>query len=134
MVALAGCGQLAAGAPDADRFVELGTITARIALDPVELGTPQVEGLSRALQNARAQHLEQAQDALRAKPQQGERGFAFVLIGCAETGAELQITESTIDAELTGNEDTVCAAPVYFLATFIVDADEVPEGAELGGG
>lgn len=139
LVVLTGCGEAVSGEPGApppeqtDRFVELGTITARIALDPAELGTGQADSLATALERAQAQHLDQAKAALAEDPGPGRRGFAFVLIGCAETGAELQISPAEIDAELTGGEDINCDAPVFFLATFIVDEDDVPEGARLGG-
>lgn len=139
VVVLVGCGQPVHGLPGgtspakADRFVELGTITARIALDPAELGTSDAQSLATALERAQAQHLDQAQDALAEAPEPGERGFAFVLIGCAETDAVLHVSQQHIDAELTGGENINCAAPVYFLATFTVDADQVPAGARLGG-
>jgi hypothetical protein len=61
----------------------------------------------------------------------GERGFAFVLTGCAETSAVLLIGHDTITADLTGGDGAVCDAPAYFLATFVADADHVPPRAEL---
>ncbi len=61
----------------------------------------------------------------------GERGFAFVLAGCAETSAVLLLAHDTITADLTGGDGKVCVAPAYFLATFVTRADLVPAGAVL---
>jgi hypothetical protein len=60
----------------------------------------------------------------------GERGFAFVLSGCAETSAVLLVDHDTITADLTGGDGKVCAKPAYFLTTFLTNADQVPPQAK----
>ena len=64
-------------------------------------------------------------DALDQLPGPGERAFASVLPGCAETGALLVRSDDGVRAQLTGGEDTSCAAAVYFLATFRISAELV---------
>jgi hypothetical protein len=69
--------------------------------------------------------------ALEEPAAEGTRGAAFFLTGCAETGAELTFEGTTIGADLTGGEGTVCDAAVYFLATFEIPDEAIPEGATL---
>lgn len=122
----------ATGPAELEQFVGLGTITARIALQPAELGEPSARTLASALRRAGAQNLDEATSALTAAPPSGSRSFAFVLVGCAEDGAML-LVGNRIDATLTGGENTNCDAAVSFLATFSVPSDAVLKHAELGG-
>jgi hypothetical protein len=85
-----------------------------------------------ALEAAGVSNLPEARAALEARPPAGHRGFAFVEDGCADTGAVLLI-DDPITVMLTGGEGTACDAPEYYLATFEVPAEYVPEGVELGG-
>ncbi|GHF18526.1 hypothetical protein GCM10017786_60350 [Amycolatopsis deserti] len=69
--------------------------------------------------------------ALLARPVgEGRRGFAFVLPGCAETGAVLDIRDDRITADLVGGENVNCATANYFLATFAVDTGRVSPSAK----
>lgn len=102
----------------------------------VELGTGEFAGLAPAELGATDELARRLGDdaAVLAEPvPAGERGFAFVLTGCAETGAVLLVGHEKITADLTGGEDTDCDAPGYFLATFAIPASAVPPGAVLDG-
>jgi hypothetical protein len=61
-----------------------------------------------------------------------QRAFGFVLTGCAATGAELIVTPSKVSAGTVGGENVRCIAPVYYVAVFAVDADQLPENVTLG--
>lgn len=101
-------------------FVELGT-GAYNGIAPAELGS--AEEMTRRLGD---------EGAVLSEPvPAGRRGFAFVLTGCAETGAVLLVSLEKITADLTGGENTNCDAPAYFLATFAISAADVPAGAVL---
>ncbi len=84
------------------------------------------------LEAAGANNLPEVAAALDADVPSNFLGLAFVMAGCAETSAVLVI-DHPLRAELTGGEDTNCDAPQYFLATFQVPAEYVPEGAVPGG-
>lgn len=116
-------------------FVELGSVRAGHAIPPAELDDTQARAaLVEALDNAGADRPEQWREALRPHAGPGMLAFAFVLQGCAETGAVLRVDGETITAELTDNTDTVtvCEAPQYFLAVFHVDEAAIPEEPHLG--
>ncbi|MGH8883260.1 MAG: hypothetical protein ACRD0P_38955, partial [Stackebrandtia sp.] len=73
-------------------------------------------------------------DALAALSKQvpaGHRGFAFVRGGCAETGALLLVSYGALTAELTGGEQTACDQQNFFLVTFTIADENVPEDAKL---
>jgi hypothetical protein len=69
--------------------------------------------------------------ALRKPVPDGHFGFAFVRSGCRATGALLLVSHQLLDADVTGGETTRCVAPEYFLATFTIASENVPETAEL---
>ncbi|HEX6355610.1 hypothetical protein [Actinophytocola sp.] len=111
-------------------FVELGS--ARLDPPaPVELGTPAATAMRDMLANAGAPS--EAATALARQPEPAHRSFGFVLTGCAETSAVLLLDQDRITAALVGAENTNCDAPAYFLTTFTVDAERVPESAVLAG-
>lgn len=62
----------------------------------------------------------------------GTRAFGFVLTGCRDTGAVLLVHHQWLDAEPTGGEGIACYLPEYYLVTFEVPADRVPERPVLG--
>jgi hypothetical protein len=55
-----------------------------------------------------------------------ERAFGFVLTGCAATTAELIVTPSKVSAGTVGGELVRCIRPVFYVAVFAVDADQLP--------
>jgi len=115
-----------AGVPTA--FVPLG---ASLGLE--ESG--QVLGLDPLygqLEAAGATSLPEAKAALEADVPDGFLGLAFVAAGCLNTGAVL-VLDDPVTVELTGNAGASCESPEYFLATFEVPAEYVPEGAVPGG-
>ncbi|MGI5125423.1 hypothetical protein ACQEVB_01285 [Pseudonocardia sp. CA-107938] len=61
----------------------------------------------------------------------GARAFAFVLSGCRDTSAELLVRPGGMAAEPVGGDGVACFLPEYYLATFEVPADRVPEPALL---
>lgn len=118
-------------------FVELGTSSAVAQLEsPVWTDTDEVEALQDVLEDAAtAGELDEEilDDALAAlePPPDGHRGAAFVLPGCADTGAARTIEGSVVSAELTGGENINCDTAVYFLAVFDIPTDDLPEDARL---
>jgi hypothetical protein len=77
-----------------------------------------------ALPQAAARDL-RAQLSARVPVSSGARLFAFLLTGCAETGARLTIGTAGAGAErltarLTGGADTNCYVPNYFVVIFAV--------------
>ena len=108
-------------------FVQLGPIS-RASIDPVELRGNAGQTLYAALQHARASNLGKARVVLQRTPTAGQRAYAYVLTGCAETGAQLIVDSRVLRAELIGDK-TVCVAAAYFLATFEIPAKLVPAGA-----
>lgn len=103
---------------------EVGEVTTRAA----ELPSPETESLAEDLV------VVEAQAALEYEPPEGMTGFAFVLSGCQEDGAELVLTEDEISAVLTTSdpeEIVSCAEAVEFLAIFQIPDEALPEGAEL---
>jgi len=119
-VAAAGPGRLA-------DFVPLGT--DRIRAGAAELG--DTEALRSELAAAGVAMSGAVATALDRTVAAGERGFAFVLSGCAEKSAVLLLAHDTISADLTGGAGTMCDAPAYFLVTFVAQADLVPAAAVL---
>jgi hypothetical protein len=61
-----------------------------------------------------------------------QRAFGFVLTGCAAMGAELIVTPSKVSAATVGGENVRCIAPMYYVAVFAVDADQLPDHVTLG--
>jgi hypothetical protein len=122
LVALAGCG------PDElpgelVAFVSLGT--ANVGSHQVELDGESGPTLLAELTRRGATNVEQARDALDQAPGSADRMLAFVLPGCSEDSAVLVSKDGGVGAELTGDEETQCAAAAYFLATFRVSAELV---------
>jgi hypothetical protein len=74
----------------------------------------------------------EAAAVLRRPVPAGTRTFAFVLVGCQDTGAVLHVGPDRVTAEATGPEEVDCAAPQYFFAAFDVPADRVPAAAVPG--
>lgn len=110
-------------------FVSLGT--GYVGTHQVELGGERGPALLAELTRRGATNLDQARDALDQVPGSNkERMFAYVLPGCAETSAVLVREDGGVGAELTGGEDTNCAAAVYFLAMFRIPA-ELVDGAPV---
>jgi hypothetical protein len=62
----------------------------------------------------------------------GARLFAFMLAGCDNDGAALQIESSRVYATLTGGLGVQCDTPVYYLAIFAVPAGLIADGAQIG--
>lgn len=64
-----------------------------------------------------------------------DRRFAFLLMGCADEAAELQITQTTISAALTAADPatgvTLCDTPEKYLAIIDVSSERVPAEATL---
>lgn len=119
-------------------FVEVGSGPGVPELEPLWLDdedarTSAVQALTDAADNSQMnpELVDEAVDALQAPAQEGTRSVAFLLTGCAETGAQLNIDGSTITADLTGGEDVLCDAAVYFLAIFDIPTDDIPENAHL---
>jgi hypothetical protein len=124
LLALAGCESEPEALPgELVAFVPLGT--AALGTHEVELAGRSGQTLLAELTRRGATNVDQARDALELAPGSGERAFAFVLPGCAETGAVLVSEDGGVGAELTGGEDTNCAGAVHFLATFRISAEDV---------
>jgi len=126
------------GVAEPRSFVEVGSGMAVPDLEPLWLDddaarTSAVQALTdQADRNElEPEQVDDAVDALEAPAPEGTRGAAFLLPGCAETGAQLSVAESAIDAELTGGEDINCDAPVYFLVIFDIPNDAIPDNAHL---
>lgn len=111
-----------AGPGKLEKLVELGTEDYG-DLPPAELGDTEAMA-------ARFADKPEALAALAAEVPAGHRGFAFVRGGCAETGAVLLVTHGELTAELTGGEQTACDQQNFFLVTFTIAEENVPEGAE----
>lgn len=108
-------------------FVSLGT--ANVGSHHVELDGESGPTLLAELTRRGATNVEQARDALDQKSGPEERAFAYVLPGCADTGAVLVEKDGGVGAELTGGEETNCSAAVYFLATFRISTELVGDAA-----
>lgn len=108
------------GPGELTEFVELGTAPVDVAeVDLADAGA--TAALKRRLVAAGLN----PGTALDEPVPAGRRGFAFVKAGCAETSAVL-VLDQHVTAQLTGGENTACDAPVFFLVTFLVDAEYVP--------
>lgn len=105
------------------------------AFDPVlpaERGTPELEDLRAGVLAARPEHAEAVTAALATQVPAGKRGFVFVVTGCVVDDVVLMVGPDGITAEPVEPEVPVnCDAPEYFLATFTIDADDVPKGITL---
>jgi len=109
-----------------------GVLTGFVRLESgpataVEIGRGEAALAARLERNA------EAQAALGRPVRAGTQAFAFVLTGCRDTGAVLLVTYGGMSAEPVGGEGITCFLPEYYLATFEVPADRVPEPALLGG-
>jgi hypothetical protein len=116
-----------------EALIELGTAPVPDHVKPAELGTASAAELLNVLRQTGSTNTDRATTALSATPQPGRRGFAFVLPGCEQDGALLIVHHSRINAKLTGDQNTRCITAAYFLATFSIDAEQVPPAAVLGG-
>lgn len=97
---------------------------------PAEFGTAAADELRTAVIAARPNHAEEVTAALDWTVPPGKRMFAFVVSGCLVEDVVLvlgpdRITAATIRPEIPVD----CDAAAYFLTTFVVAADDVPEGA-----
>jgi len=125
-----------AGPGHRGELIKLGPAPIADDVRPAELGTDSTDGtgaLLHTLETAGSTNLDQARQALGAQPSTGQRGFAFVLTGCAPDGATLIVQQRSLTAKLTGDSANRCFAAAYFLVTFTIDRDDVPPQAVLGG-
>ncbi len=139
-LALGGCGLLGAETGDGPgtrtAFVELGTFSGPSREGPraTRLGPQgQTDRMYANLVAADVDNLPQAHEALIAEPPKGEIGLAFVLAGCQNTGARLEVDGQKVSATLTGAENVNCGQAEYFLATFTVPPDELVDDWTLEG-
>lgn len=109
-------------------FVPLGPAKAP-AKAAIELRGTAAQTMYAELSRGRTSNLARVREALYRAPAAGHRGYAFVLSGCAETGAQLLVAPRDLRAQLTGGGETVCVAPALFLATFEIPAKLVPPQA-----
>lgn len=148
VLALSGCaGVLGIGGPgDGDGP---GTRTDFVRLGPLRMDAPaglaqgvrldaggpggSGDAVYRKLRAAGADELPRARAALHRAAPEGRVRLAFVLPGCAETGARLVVREGSVRAELTGGEDVACGQAVFQLAVFDVARADLPEGTRLPG-
>ena len=114
-------------------FVPLGTIQLPDPVTPVVLGTEDTAPVTtlRALL-AGTTRLSEVDAALDRPADSRVHQYAFVLPGCQEKSALLLVDASRVWAEPTGPEQVACIAAEYYLATFEIAVDRVPEGARLG--
>lgn len=110
-------------------FVPLGSLRGRPETPAAELPATRLYDV---LRTASALNLDKAKVALDARPAQGQRSFAFVLSGCANSGAVLLVSPKLVTAALTGEREAVCDAAAYYLAVFTIDSDRVPQEAVVG--
>lgn len=110
-------------------FVPLGSLRGRPEMPAAELPAAR---LYDTLKNASALNLDKAKAALDGRRAEGTRAFAFVLSGCANTGAVLLVSPKLVSAALTDEREAVCDAASYYLAVFTIDSDRVPSGAAVG--
>jgi hypothetical protein len=61
-----------------------------------------------------------------------QRAFGFVLTGCAATTAELIVTPSKVSAGTVGGELVRCIRPVFYVAVFAIDAEQLPSDVTIG--
>ncbi|WP_410649743.1 hypothetical protein [Amycolatopsis sp. cmx-4-54] len=129
LLVVTGCG-VGAGAAQSrlEAFTALGSDGGLADLAPAELGAPEFQ---RTLERAKPSNLDEVRAALAFAPSADRRGFAFVVPGCAEDGAELTIEGDTLTVNLTGGENVNCATANYFLAVFSVDRDSIPAAPKL---
>lgn len=80
--------------------------------------------------NAFASTLPSHAEQVRALADQldGERrAFGFVVSGCAATTAELVVTPRSVSAAPVGGEAVRCIAPVFYVAVFAANPENLPE-------
>ncbi|MFE6614242.1 hypothetical protein [Amycolatopsis sp. NPDC057786] len=132
LLTMAGCGVGAGkGQVELETFTSLGSARGLAGLAPTELGTADTPGFVRTLERAKMSNPDEVRAALAFAPPADRRGFAFVMPGCAEDGAELTIEGDTLAANLTGGENVNCATANYFLAVFSVERDAIPATPKL---
>lgn len=132
LLVVAGCGAGAGnGQVELETFTALGSARGLAGLKPAELGTADAQELQRALERVKISNPDEVRAALSFAPPAGRRGFAFVVPGCAEDGAELTVEGDTLTANLTGGENVNCATANYFLAIFTVERDSIPAAPKL---
>ncbi|RFU86569.1 hypothetical protein DY218_11670 [Streptomyces triticagri] len=152
VLALPACGAFSGGHGDGPgtrtAFVKLGIFRASVPqpapsssatpapplrpgsgdLRPTRLGpSGHADQMYASLERAEVQELPEARKALRARPADDLVGLAFVLPGCQHTGARLEVDDKVVSASLTGADNVHCDAAEYFLATFTIPADELPD-------
>ncbi|MFJ8914177.1 hypothetical protein [Amycolatopsis sp. NPDC102389] len=111
--------------------MKLGSAAGLAGVKPAELRTADAEELQRALERAKISKPDDVRAAMSFAPPADRRGFAFVVPGCAEDGAELAVGQGTLTADLTGGENVNCATANYFLAVFSVDRGSIPAAPTL---
>lgn len=110
-------------------FIPLGGLRVRPETPAAEL---PADRLYDVLKTGSALNLDKAKAALQNRPGAGKRSFAFVLTGCANSGAVLLVSPKLVTAALTGEREAVCDAANYYLAVFEIDSDRVPTDAVVG--
>ncbi|WP_340682821.1 hypothetical protein LCL61_29725 [Amycolatopsis coloradensis] len=119
------------GQVELETFTALGSARGLAGLEPAELGTADAQDLQRTLERAKISNLDEARAALSFASPADRRGFAFVMPGCAEDGAELTVEGDTLNVNLTGGENVNCATANYFLTVFSVERDSIPATPKL---
>jgi hypothetical protein len=101
--------------------------------DPVaaaEFGTDALATFRAGVIAARPGHADEVTAALDMPVPDGRRGFAFVVPGCDVEDVVLVVGPDHVKADAAEPGTPVaCEVFEYFLATFAIDTDQVPEGA-----
>lgn len=118
----AGPGELVDLVPlDTGRFDPVG---------PAEFGTGELATFRAGVIAARPEHAAEVTAALEKPVPDGRRGFAFVVKGCDVKELVLVVGPDHIRADAVEPPTPVnCEETEFFLATFVIDTDRVPERA-----
>ncbi|MDQ3789739.1 MAG: hypothetical protein M3422_21165, partial [Actinomycetota bacterium] len=101
---------------------------------PAEFGTEALATLRAGVLAARPDHADEVTEALDRPVGDDERAFAFVVEGCQVADVVLVLGPEHITAEPVEPAVRVnCDEQEYFLTTFTVAEDDVPEGATPSG-
>ena len=97
---------------------------------PAEFGTGALATFRAGVLAARPEHAAEVTAALDRPVPDGQRGFAFVVKGCAVEDVVLVLDPDHLHPEAVEPATPVnCDAQESFLTTFVVETDRVPEGA-----
>ena len=118
-----------AGPGEVVDFIPLGTGPFD-PVAPAEFGTDAFAAFRAGVLAARPAFADDVTGALDKPVPDGKRGFAFAVQGCAVEDVVLVLGPDHVTAEEVPPETPVnCDAAEYYLTTFVVDTDRVPEGA-----